>query len=69
MGNFMARNIGRRGRIIRAGWGGLLVLVGILLSRQSLWACFVLIALGLFAFYEAARGWCVMRACGVKTKL
>jgi hypothetical protein len=28
-----------------------------------------LVAAGGFAFYEAVRGWCVMRACGIKTKL
>jgi hypothetical protein len=69
MNHFLARNIGRRGRIVRAVWGAALVIAGIALSRQNTWACFVLIALGLFAFYEAARGWCLMRACGIKTKL
>ena len=33
------------------------------------WVVGLLIALAVFAFYEAARGWCVMRACGIKTKL
>ena len=40
-----------------------------LLSGRSGWACFFLVAFGVFALYEAARGWCLLRACGIKTKL
>jgi hypothetical protein len=32
------------------------------------WAAGFLFVFAAFAFYEALRGWCVMRACGVKTK-
>jgi hypothetical protein len=69
MGNFFARNIDRRGRIARAVWGATLIIAGVLLSARSRWACGLLVAFGVFALYEAARGWCVMRACGIKTKL
>jgi len=24
---------------------------------------------GVFSLYEAVRGWCIMRACGIKTKI
>jgi hypothetical protein len=69
MGNFFARNIDRRGRIVRAVWGITLIVAGLLLSARSRWGCFALVAAGGFALYEAVRGWCVMRACGIKTKL
>jgi len=68
MGNFFARNIDRTGRIVRAVWGVALISAGALLSGRSGWACFFLVACGVFALYEAARGWCLMRACGIKTK-
>ena len=69
MGNFFARNIDRRGRIARAVWGVALIIAGVLLSARSGWACVFLVAFGVFALYEAARAWCLMRACGIKTKL
>ena len=69
MGNFFMPNITRLGRIVRAVWGLALVIAGVLLWARSMWICLVLLALGAFALYEAARGWCVMRACGIKTKL
>ena len=29
----------------------------------------VLLASGLFVLFESLRGWCALRACGIKTKL
>jgi hypothetical protein len=29
----------------------------------------LLLASGLFALFEALRGWCVLRACGLKTRI
>ena len=69
MGTFFAKNIGRRGRIVRAVWGAGLIAAGLLLWGRSRWMCLVLVALGVFALYEAGRGWCFMRACGIKTRL
>ena len=69
MRNFFARNIDRRGRLVRAAWGLALIVGGLLFSAQGKWLCFALVAAGGFALYEAARGWCLMRACGIKTKL
>ncbi len=69
MGNFFARNVGRSGRIVRAVWGIGLIVAGVLIAKRSGWACFFLVVFGVFALYEAVRGWCVMRACGIKTKL
>ena len=69
MGRFFARNIDRRGRIVRAVWGVVLIVAGLLLSARSRGICFALAAFGAFALYESVRGWCLMRACGIKTKL
>ena len=69
MGQFFARNIDRTGRIVRAAGGVALIIAGLLLWERSRWLCFVLVAAGAFMLYEAARGWCLMRACGIKTKL
>ena len=35
----------------------------------SAWLGFGLLAAGAFVGFEALRGWCVMRACGFKTRL
>jgi hypothetical protein len=35
----------------------------------ELWICLVLVSLGLFGIFEAVRGWCLARACGLRTKL
>ena len=29
----------------------------------------VLVVIGLFCIFEAVRGWCFLRACGIRTKL
>ena len=68
MGKFFSRNIDRRGRLLRAAWGAALILLGWLVHGGHPWICVGLILGGVFAFYEAARGWCLMRACGIKTK-
>ncbi len=69
MGKFFERNIDRRGRIVRAVWGAMLVLGGLLVWDRSGWISLALVGFGVFAFYEAARGWCLVRACGIRTKL
>jgi len=69
MGSFFAKNIGRAGRIVRAVWGLGLMIAGVLLYERSAWMCVTLAAFGVFALYEAGRGWCIMRACGIKTRL
>ena len=30
---------------------------------------YALVVAGLFAIFEAVRGWCFLRACGIRTKL
>ena len=69
MATFFTPNIDRRGRIVRLIFGLLLIIAAIFLAHISWWACGLLAAFGIFAIYEASRGWCLMRACGVKTRL
>ena len=69
MNRFFAPNIDRRGRLVR-GVMGLALLAGAGVSfRVSLWLAALLAVAGLFALIEALRGWCLARACGIKTKL
>ena len=35
----------------------------------SVWLGAVLAVSGVFVLFEAVRGWCVLRACGLKTRL
>lgn len=69
MAKFFDRNIdgkGRRARLIT----GLVLLVAAVIAGLKIWWLGVILGLiAIFVFYEAARGWCVMRACGIKTKL
>lgn len=64
-----SRNINNRGRLVR-GLGALALLLGAGFGFfVSVWLGIVLAALGVFVLFEALRGWCVLRACGLKTKL
>ena len=35
----------------------------------SVWLGIALLTSGVFVAFEALRGWCALRACGIKTKL
>jgi hypothetical protein len=62
-------NIERRGRIGRGVVGVLCLVAGVVIAVEySVWLALVFLAAGVFALFEAACGWCAMRACGVKTK-
>jgi len=66
---FFAPNIDRKGRLVR-GLMGLGLLVGAAFTfSDSMWLAGLLAVAGLFAVFEAARGCCLARACGIKTKL
>ena len=69
MRRFFSRNLDWRGRLARGVWGALLLIAGIILADHQLWLCLALIGFGLFGLFEAARGWCLVRACGIRTKL
>jgi hypothetical protein len=63
-----ASNIDNKGRLIRASGAIATGMAAMLLWPRStaLGACLALAAI--FLGFEAARGWCAFRACGVKTK-
>ena len=69
MSNFFRPNLKRQGRIARGVIGAVCLVAGIVVAGDfSLWGL-VLVVAGLFAIYEALSGWCVARACGIKTKI
>jgi hypothetical protein len=69
MKNFFSPNIGNPGRLVR-GFGALGLFVGAWFAFGfSLWLGVVLVAAGAFVLFEALRGWCALRACGLKTRL
>jgi hypothetical protein len=69
MKRFLTPNLDRKGRLAR-GLMGLALLVGAGFSfGQSAWLGILLAVAGLFGLFEAFRGWCLARACGIKTKL
>ena len=66
---FFRPNINHRGRIARGVIGCLCLTAGIITVDFSLPVGLVLVVAGLFAMFEAVQGWCVARACGIKTKI
>lgn len=69
MKKFFTPNLDSRGRRVRGVLGGLLVVGGVVVCGYRLGAAVVLILSGGFCLFEAVRGWCVVRACGIKTRL
>ena len=66
---FFSRNIDNKGRLIR-GFVALALLVAAAFGVEvSVWLSLALFASGVFVAFEALRGWCALRACGIKTKL
>ena len=69
MSHFFRPNIKRTGRIARGVTGTLCLIAGIITVDYVLWLGLIFVVAGLFAIYEALSGWCVARACGIKTKI
>ena len=69
MSHFFQPNIKRQGRIARGVIGSLCLIAGIILVDFKLWLGLIFVVAGLFAIFEALRGWCLARACGFKTKI
>ena len=69
MSDFFRPNIKRQGRIARGVMGTLCLIAGIILVDYKLWLGLIFVVAGLFAIFEAVRGWCLARACGIKTKI
>ena len=64
-----ACNISNTGRLVR-GLGALVLLIGAGFGfLASVWLGAGLAVSGMFVLFEALRGWCVLRACGIKTRI
>ena len=68
MSKFFKPNLDRHGRLARGVIGALCLIAGIIVVDYVLWLGLIFVAAGLFAIFESLRGWCIMRACGIKTK-
>jgi hypothetical protein len=67
---FFRPNIKRQGRIARGVVGSLCLIAGIIVAGDiEWWFGLIFVVAGLFAIYEALSGWCIARACGLKTKI
>ena len=68
--SFFKPNIDGRGRVARG-------LVSLVCAGAGVWqyaadhriAAWILAGSALFTGFEACRGWCVARACGIKTRI
>ncbi len=69
MKDFFTRNLDRRGRLFRGLCGVTLLVAAGIAFGESVWVGLVLAGMGAFACFEALRGWCVLRACGLKTRI
>jgi membrane protein implicated in regulation of membrane protease activity len=66
---FFRPNLDRHGRMARGVIGALCLIAGIIIAGDyNLWLGLIFVAAGLFAIFESIRGWCLVRACGIKTK-
>jgi len=68
MNEFFRPNIGAGGRIVRGLLGLAMLAAGWLLWDRAAWASVILFVCGIFTGLEALRGWCLARACGIKTR-
>ena len=68
MKSFFKPNIDHRGRIARGVVGSLSLITGIVIVDYELAIGLVFVVAGLFALGESVCGWCVARACGLKSK-
>jgi hypothetical protein len=66
---FFKPNLDRHGRFARGVIGTICLIAGIIIVDYVFWLGIFFVAAGLFAIFESLRGWCVMRACGIKTKI
>ncbi len=69
MKRFFSPNIDRTGRIFRGTISSSLFIGAWFAFGVSKLFGFLLTAWAVFTLFEALRGWCIMRACGIKTKL
>jgi hypothetical protein len=62
-------NIDPRGRALRAVASGIFAIASVASWPHSGVATALFGVTAAFMFFEAARGWCAARACGIKTPL
>ncbi len=62
------RNIDTLGRLLRGAGALLLAIAGGFIWAHSHGTAIGFFAGAVFMGFEAARGWCAARACGIKTK-
>ncbi len=67
--SFWKPNITTAGRVVRALIGVVLGIAAWFQHTEHPILAVVLALLALFTFYEAWRGWCLGRACGIKTRI
>ena len=65
---FLSPNIGSKGRVFRGGWAIGCFIGAWFAFPVSIWLGLLLVAAGGLAVFEAVRGWCLLRACGIKTR-
>jgi hypothetical protein len=65
---FFKANLDRHGRMARGVMGALCLIAGIILVDFLLWLGLIFVVAGLFAIAESVSGWCVARACGIRTR-
>ena len=68
MSRFFQPNINHHGRMARGVIGALCLIAGIVLVDYRLWLGLIFVVAGLFAIFEAVARWCLVRACGVRTR-
>jgi hypothetical protein len=66
---FFKPNLNFRGRMARGVIGTLCLIAGIVLVDYRLWLGLIFVVAGLFAIFEAVARWCLVRACGVRTRI
>ena len=69
MSSFWKPNLERPGRLLRGILGVSLLVGGVVALSWNVWAGAGLLASAALVLFEAMRGWCVMRACGIKTRI
>lgn len=69
MKKFFAPNLDRKGRLFRALLGLALLVTAGFCFATSAWLAVLLAVAGVLGLFEALRGWCIARACGIRTRL
>lgn len=66
---FLTPNIDNRGRIIRGIMSVVLFVAAFIAHRRGIeWLAIILTISAIVGVIETVRGWCVLRACKIKTR-